>query len=547
MALASVMERVYHAPEVPQASVAPAGRSDAAVREGRLMVRVAFPHGVLVAALSVAACGGGGGGSGPQPGPNPSNSPPAFTVAGPVSAAENSSGTIFTALATDPDGDPLTFSLSGGADLARFRITAAGALSFAEPPDFENPADTDGNNSYAVQIAVSDGRTSSVLNLVVNVTNVGPDNFRVSRVGTGFNQPLFVAPVPDGSGRVFVVERPGRVRILNPATGTVAATAFLDISTQTTTDSERGLLGFATAPDFAASGIFYVYLTNLAGDSELRRYRTPAGNRDVADPASGDLILTFAQPFANHNGGWLGFGPDGLLYLASGDGGSGGDPQNNGQNTGSLLGKILRVDVGSDAFPADPSRDYAIPSGNPFAGGGGRPEVWAYGLRNPFRASFDPLTGNLWIGDVGQNAVEEIDLMRPTDGGANFGWRVFEGTQLFIGPAIAGTVPPVAEYGHGTGLTQGNSVTGGYVYRGPVEALRGQYVFGDFVNGNLWSFPIARISVGATLPATQFTVRRTSFAPTQGTIDNISSFGLDQQGNLYIVDFDGEIFRIELA
>jgi glucose/arabinose dehydrogenase len=327
----------------------------------------------------------------------------------------------------------------------------------------------------------------------------------------------------------------------------VAATAFLDIGNQTTTDGERGLLGFAVAPDFNATGIFYVYLTNLAGDSEIRRYQTFAGNRDQADPASGDIILTFTQPFSNHNGGWLDFGPDGFLYLGSGDGGSGGDPQNNGQNTNTLLGKILRLDVRSDAFPADPLRDYAIPANNPFAGAGGRPEIWAYGLRNPFRASFDPLTGNLWIGDVGQNAVEEVDLMRPGDGGANFGWRVFEGTQLFSGPAIAGTTPPVAEYGHGSSLTQGNSITGGHVYRGPVEALRGQYIFGDFVNGNMWSFPISRVSLGATLPSSQFTVRRTSFAPTSGTINNISSFGVDQQGNLYIVDIDGEIFRIEPA
>ena len=501
---------------------------------------------LLAGMLSLAGCGGGGGG-GPQPGPNPANSPPAFTAQGPVNAPENSGGTIFTATATDPDGDPLTFSLSGGADQARFRITAGGALSFAEPPDFENPTDADANNAYLVQIAVSDGRTSTVLDVIVNVTNVGPDNFRVSRVGTGFSQSLYVAPVPDGSGRVFVVERPGRIRILNPATGAVAATPFLDIIGQTTTDSERGLLGFATAPDFAASGVFYIYLTNLAGDSEVRRYRTLPGNRDQADAATGDIILTFAQPFTNHNGGWLDFGPDGFLYLGSGDGGSGGDPQNNAQNTNNLLGKILRFDVGSDAFPADPLRDYAIPANNPFAGAGGRPEIWAYGLRNPFRASFDPLTGNLWIGDVGQGAIEEIDLMRPTDGGANFGWRVLEGTQPFTGPAQPGFVPPVAEYGHGSGPRQGNSVTGGYVYRGPVEALRGQYIFGDFVNANLWSFPIARVSLGTTLSSAQFILRRSDFTPTQGTINNISSFGVDQQGNLYIVDFDGEIFRIELA
>jgi glucose/arabinose dehydrogenase len=498
----------------------------------------------LFLVLALAGCGGGGGT--PQPGPSPSNSPPAFLTAGPASVPENSSGTIFTAMATDPDGDPLAFSLSGGADQARFVITPAGALSFVDPPDFENPVDADANNAYLVQIAVSDGRTSTILNLVVNVTNVGPDGFRVSRVGTGFDQPLFLAPIPDGSGRVFVVERPGRIRILNPATGAIAATPFLDIVGQTTTDGERGLLGFATAPDFAASGAFFVYLTNPAGTIEVRRYQTFAVNRDLANPATGDVILAIPHPgFSNHNGGWIGFGADGFLYFGVGDGGGGGDPDNNGQNLNALLGKILRIDVRSDAFPADPLRDYAIPASNPFANAGGRPEIWAYGLRNPFRASFDPPTQNLWIGDVGQNAIEEIDLMRPGDGGANFGWRFLEGTQPFAGQPPAGLVPPVAEYGHGSGPRQGNSITGGHVYRGPVEALRGQYIFGDFVNGNLWSIPIARLRIGATLPSAEFTLRRADFAPAQGAINNISSFGVDQAGNLYIVDLDGEIFRIE--
>ena len=498
----------------------------------------------LLIAIGLGGCGGGGGGTTPPPNP-PGNRPPAFTNAGPVNFAENATGTVFTATATDPDNNPLTFSLSGGADQGRFRITAAGVLTFAEPPDFENPADANADNAYQVQIQVSDGSTSAVLDLVVNVTNAGPDGFRVRRVATGLAQPLYVTAVPDGSGRVFVVERAGRIRILDPVTGAIAATPFLDIVGQTTTDSERGLLGFAVAPDFATTGTFYVYLTNLAGDSELRRYRTLPGNRDRADPTTGDVILAFDQPFANHNGGWLDFGPDGFLYLASGDGGSSGDPQNNAQNPNTLLGKMLRIDPSSDAFPTDAFRDYAIPPGNPFAAAGGRPEIWALGLRNPFRASFDPATGNLWIGDVGQGAIEEVDLMRPTDGGANFGWRIFEGTQIFAGPSLPGLTPPVAEYGHGSGPRQGNSITGGYVYRGPVEALRGQYIFGDFITGNLWSFPLSRISLGATLASSEFTLRNASFAPTQGTIDNIASFGVDQQGNLYIVDFDGEIFRIE--
>jgi glucose/arabinose dehydrogenase len=546
-----VMPGLYHAGPAQQMSVSRVKRSASFVREGAGMKRGAESSAslravALLCALFLFGCGGGGGGGGMPPAPG--NRPPAFTSPATAAAAENSSGTIYTATAADPDGNPLTFSLSGGADRAAFAITAGGALSFAQPPDFEFPADADANNVYLVQIAVSDGATSAVLDLAVTLTNVGPDAFHVSRVGAGFAQPVYLAAIPDGSGRVFVVELGGRIRILNPATGAVAATPFLDVSGQISTDGERGLLGFAPAPNFAASGTFYVFLTAPGGQIQIRRYRTLAGNPNQADPASGDTILAIDHPLNNHNGGWLDFGPDGFLYAAVGDGGGGGDPGNNAQNTGVLLGKILRIDPGTDAFPTDALRDYAIPPGNPFASGaGGRPEIWAYGLRNPFRNSFDSLTLNLWIGDVGQGAREEIDLMRPSDGGANFGWHIFEGTAPFSGAAIPGLTPPVAEYLHGTGPREGNSVTGGQVYRGPVEALRGQYIFGDFITGNLWSFPIARASIGATISSGQFILRRADFAPNAGTIDNPVSFGVDQAGNFYIVDFDGDIFRIDVG
>jgi glucose/arabinose dehydrogenase len=499
---------------------------------------------ILSGLLAASGCGDDGGGGGTTP-PPMGNNPPAITSPATASVAENSAGTIYTATATDPDGNPLTFSLSGGADRAAFAITAAGALSFVQPPDFEAPADADRNNVYLVQIAVSDGATSATLDLAVTVTNAGPDGFRVARVGAGFAQPLYLTGVPDGSGRVFVVQQFGLIRILNPATGAIAATPFLDLTGQLSTDGERGLLGFAPAPDFAASGTFYVYLTAPGGQIQIRRYRTLAGNPNQADPASGDTILAIDHPLSNHNGGWLDFGPDGFLYAGIGDGGGSGDPGNNGQNVNVLLGKMLRIDPRGDAFPTDALRDYAIPAGNPFAAGGGRPEIWAYGLRNPFRNSFDPLTQNLWIGDVGQNAREEIDLMRPTDGGANFGWNIMEGTALFSGSAIPGLTAPVAEYLHGSGAREGNSVTGGYVYRGPIEALRGNYFFADFITANLWSIPVARVSLGTTIPSSQFTLRRTEFTPNAGTFTNISSFGVDQAGNLYIVDYDGEIFRVE--
>jgi glucose/arabinose dehydrogenase len=384
------------------------------------------------------------------------------------------------------------------------------------------------------------------LDLAVTVTNVGPDAFHVTRVGTGFASPLYLTAVPDGSGRVFVVERAGRIRILTPSTGAVAATPFLDVTAQTTTDGERGLLGFAPAPDFTTTGAFYVYMTNTAGQIEIRRYRTLGGNRDLADPATADAILTIDHPVnSNHYGGWLAFGPDGLLYMGIGDGGGAGDTPNNAQNLNILLGKILRIDPSTDAFPTDPARDYAIPPGNPFAASGGLPEIWVYGVRNPFRDNFDAVTGNLWIGDVGQDAREEIDLLRPADGGANLGWHIMEGTAVFSGPTIPGLTPPVAEYLHGSGARQGNSVTGGLVYRGPIESLNGHYIFGDFIDGNIWSIPIAQVAPGTTLGSDRFVLRRTAFTPNAGAIVNPVCFGFDQAGNVYIVDFGGSIFRID--
>lgn len=506
------------------------------------MDRYPGKRGAIALLVALAACGGGGNDA---PAPMPFNRPPSFTSPSSVSVPENSAGTIYTASASDPDGQMPSFAIAGGADAARFTISAAGALSFVNPPDFENPADADGNNSYLVRISASDGGATTTLDLTVTVSNTETGGFVVRRVGTGFEQPLYVAAVPGDANRLFVVERTGRIRLLTPGTGAVAPTPFLDIRGSISTDGERGLLGFAPAPDFTTTGIFYVYLTAPNGDIEVRRYRTRADNRDVADPASADVLLRIAHPLSNHNGGWLDFGPDGFLYLGVGDGGGGGDPDNNGQNRNVLLGKLLRIDVAGDAFPADPDRDYAIPPGNPFASVGGAPEVWAYGLRNPFRNGFDRTTGHLFIGDVGQNMVEEVDLMRPGDGGANFGWRVREGTQPFQGATTETLVNPVLEYLHGSGPRQGQSITGGYVYRGPVEALSGHYFFADFITGNIWSVPLQRLSVGTTLPSDEFTIRTMSFAPDQGAIANPVSFGLDTAGHLYIVDFGGEIFRVE--
>ncbi|MES1198454.1 MAG: PQQ-dependent sugar dehydrogenase, partial [Pseudomonadota bacterium] len=413
---------------------------------------------------------------------------------------------------------------------------------------FEAPTDANGDNQYQVTLQVSDGTDIATLGLTVAVTDVA-GAIVVHRVATGFDQPLFLTGKGDGTGRVLVVEKTGRIRILDPATGAVAATPFLDVSTQIATDSERGLIGLALAPDFATSHVFYVDLVNTSGTIEIRRYHTMSGNNDLADTSTADVILTIPHPGqSNHNGGWIGFGADNLLYIATGDGGGSGDPNGNGQNPNALLGKMLRIDPSSDAFPADANRDYAIPPGNPFATSGGAPEIWLMGLRNPFRNSFDSATGNLWIGDVGQDAVEEVDLARPSDSGKNYGWNILEGTSTYAGGTTTGLTPPILQYPHGTGALQGNTVIGGYVYHGPVTQLRNQYIFADYINKRIWSVPVSSVTQGTTLANTSFTDLTTTFAPDVGSYAGISSFGLDDAGNLYIVDVaNGSVFEVKAS
>ena len=493
----------------------------------------------------LAACGGGGNGGGGGGGGGMMNSPPAFTSPAAASVAENAAGTVLTATASDPDGNPLTFSISGGADAALLQISAGGALSFRAPPDFEAPADANRDNVYEVTLSVSDGQASTTQAVQITVTNNAAGSFAVRRVGSGFSSPLFLTAMPDNSGRVLVVERAGRIRILNPATGAIAATPFLDITGQTTTDGERGLLAVALAPDYMTSGRAYVFLTGLDGSVQLRRYTSPAANRDALDATSGDLLLSIPHPRSNHNGGWLGFGRDGLLYMATGDGGGGDDPDGNGQNRNALLAKMLRLDVSRDDFPSDPSRDYGIPAANPFAGGGGAGEVWLYGLRNPFRDSFDRTTGELWIGDVGQGATEEIDRVQITQSGLNLGWPLYEGAQAYQGNNPAGLTMPVAQYGHGSGPLQGFAITGGFVYRGPVEPLQGLYIFADYVSNNIWSVPAASLVPGSTAPSSSFTNRNAAFAPNAGSLTGVAGFGEDQAGNLFIVSLGGDVFMIQ--
>jgi glucose/arabinose dehydrogenase len=353
-----------------------------------------------------------------------------------------------------------------------------------------------------------------------------------TRVATGFNQPLFAAAPPGDTSRLFIVEKTGDIKILDLASGRVVATPFLDVSSQIATDGERGLLGLAFDPDFANNGYLYINLSTISGNTEIRRYHVDSSNPNVVDPASATPILSIDQstsPF--HKAGWLGFGPDGDLYISVGDGGGTGNPLHSGQDIHTLLAKILRIDVHG---APDPGLNYHIPSDNPFVGTDGADEIFAFGLRNPWRPSFDRALGDLYIADVGQDRWEEIDFGQK---GANYGWNAFEGPVAFPGGDPVNNagplVFPIYAYDH----TVGHSITGGYVYRGEGEALQGQYFFADFIQAKVFTLRFDGSSWVATDRTAQIT---TDF----GAINDPSSFGEDARGNLYLVDFDGDVFKL---
>jgi glucose/arabinose dehydrogenase len=342
-----------------------------------------------------------------------------------------------------------------------------------------------------------------------------------------FEQPVFVAQPPGERDDLYVVERTGRVILVRD--GEPLAEPFLDLRGDVSTGGEQGLLSMAFAPDFERSGRFFVDYTDTGGDSWIVEYRRSATNPEVADPASARELLFVEQPFASHNGGQLQFGPDELLYIGLGDGGGAGDPMGNGQRLDTLLGKILRIDP--RAAGGDP---YTIPASNPFVDDAdAMPEIYSYGLRNPWRFSFDRATGALAIGDVGAAAIEEIDLVGRGDGaGANFGWAAFEGTQRFDDSQDApGHVLPVLEYPLAGGAC---AVTGGYVVRDrALASLYGRYLYADFCVGELRSFPAdpGRAAGGDRALGPQ--------------IPQLSSFGEDSRGRIYVTSLEGPVYRLE--
>ncbi|MFG0285971.1 MAG: PQQ-dependent sugar dehydrogenase [Phycisphaerales bacterium JB039] len=361
-----------------------------------------------------------------------------------------------------------------------------------------------------------------------------------TRVVAGLSSPVWVTAPPSDFDRLFVLEKRGAIRIVRD--GAVLPTPFLDIDPLISGTGERGLLGLAFSPDYRADGEFYVNYTDNAGDTIIARY-TVSADPDVADPASAEILLTVDQPFANHNAGWIAFGPDRMLYIPLGDGGSGGDPGHRAQNPQELLGKVLRLDV---LGAPDPGLAYAIPADNPFVGDPDtRDEIWAIGLRNPWRNDFDPATGDLWIADVGQNELEEINFQPAGSlGGENYGWKCREGTACFSTAApycpsscaVNPFVDPIHEYSH----SQGCSITGGVVYRGSaIAGLGGTYFFADFCSNRIWSLRYDGASVQ------ELTDRTAELAPGGGlSLGSIVSFGRDAVGEIYICDQGGEIFKI---
>ena len=356
-----------------------------------------------------------------------------------------------------------------------------------------------------------------------------PDSYQVEAAfpELSFDRPLDLQHPGDGSNRLFVVEQAGIIKVFENDPSTTKSPVFLDLKNRVSSGGERGLLGLAFHPNFEANGLFYVnYTTGNPLRTVISQFQVSQDNPNRADKNSETVLLTFEQPFGNHNGGQIRFGPDGYLYIATGDGGSGGDPRGNAQDRSTLLGNILRIDVDTST---NGSRAYAIPPENPYVDNnrGFREEIFAYGLRNPFRFSFDATSGTLWAGDVGQNKFEEIDIIRK---GENYGWNILEGNSCYQSDNCdrSGLTDPIYVYDH----SQGQSVTGGFVYRGPtLKGLEGRYIYADFISGRIWSLnaatpqkPDNRLLTDTDLP--------------------ISSFGVDANNELYICAFDGKIYQL---
>ena len=465
---------------------------------------------LLLGLALLASCGGG---SEDDDGP-----PPAAT------------GTLSITIAGVPAGLAGAVTVSGPNAYSR-ALTASATLDSLAPGSYTITAVNIANGTGSLaptpltqQVQLSAGATASAS---VSYAATAPLALRLQEVVTGLSAPTFLT-APAGDSRLFIVERAGRIRVVE--NGNLLPTPFLDISNLTSTTGERGLLSMVFHPQYASNGYFFLYYTNLAGDIVIERRQVSAGNANVADALSGLTVLTIAHPtYTNHYGGLASFGPDGYLYVGTGDGGGGGDPLGNAQNPNVLLGKLLRLDVNASSS----AQPYAIPAGNPFVGvAGKRAEIWAYGLRNPWRYAFDATTQQLYIADVGQANLEEVNVRAAGEAGNNYGWNIMEGTQCYNSGTCDKTalVQPLVEYGHGTG--GGCSITGGYVYRGTaLPELAGQYLYSDYCSGWLKSFSVSNGSASG--------VKDWGIA----NVGNIVSFGQDGLKELYLIS-SSKVYRI---
>lgn len=459
---------------------------------------------ILLSTMLLAACSlVNRNANGPAPTIPPYTLMPTFLPqASALASTPAASGGEATVIASPPAPSPTAPAATVPAPTAEAQI----------PPTDPSPS---APASAAQPAQISKGKSVSAL--------PNPGGFTWQAVAEGLDNPVDLADAGDGSGRLFIIQQSGQIVIIQ--NGQALPTPYLDIQDRVGSQgSEQGLLGLVFDPGYLQNGYFYVNYTDKNGDTHISRF-TVSANPNIADPATEKNLLYVKQPYPNHNGGGLKFGPDGFLYIGLGDGGSGGDPHGNGQSLRTFLGKLLRIDVEH----GDP---YAIPADNPFTKGNKRPEIWAYGLRNPWRFTFDLLTGDLYIADVGQDEYEEIDFLPAgSRGGTNFGWNYREGLHPYAGDPPAGLklTDPVAEYSHSEG---GCSVTGGEVYRGTsLPEWLGVYFYGDYCSGKVWG--LLHKPDGSWQDSLLF---ETSYA--------ISSFGIDQSGEVYLVDRNGTILKL---
>ena len=474
---------------------------------------------VLAASVAlglVAGCGGGGGGTPPSPPPPaPVNQAPVFTSANSVAVAENVSGGIYQAVATDPEANPVAYSVVGGADAARFAITTGGQLSFVASPNFDLPADSDGNNVYQVELAASDGTARGTLTVSVTVSN-SKEGIAVRRVGTGFTNPSAVSAISDTF--LLVAEKSGAIYGFNSQTG------LRQLLVQVPNVGGVGVVAALAGSDYFLTGRFFVMYHNAGGFLVVQEYlRNPAGTTGPNN--FGPLLAVDAPQYAG--GGWLGYDPAGNLLIATGDAGGAGDPSGSAQNDASRLGKIIRATRNPDPFAGGSPVFYFL-------------SVAAKGLHQPVGGF--TFNGGLLIGDRGESVAEEVDLLPAGSGTTNFGWPFKEGTKVVRGTPPAGVVDPVIEYSRTAAAVQG--IVGGAILRTGLSSTVGHYVFADR-SGGIFSIPATELANGRTATAATFERRTLDFTPDAGQIGEPVAVVGDEAGRVYIIDSDGEIFRVD--